>query len=409
MKTELDQARESRPEADRRGAAEPNPAQETQLNQRLEAVGQFAAGVAHDFNNILTIIQGYANLLLSRDLPEDVAQPLQQISTASERATHLTRQLMIFSRKNAVEPQLLDLNDVVRSFASLLARVLGEKVAPEYRFHAEGLPVHVDPGMMEQLMMNLALNARDAMPEGGTFRIETNSRVIQEQDALHPDARPGQYACLSLTDTGAGMTPETLGRIFDPFFTTKEKGAGLGLSAAYGIVRQHQGWIEVVSELGRGTTFRIFLPQVAPPRPKSTVPAPAAAATGGSETILVVEDEPALRYLSARQLRKLGYRILEASSSTDALSLWRQHSGEIDLLFTDILMPNGMTGGELAEELLAQKPDLKIVYTSGYSRDVVEQEFALRKDAHFLQKPYSANAVCQLIRSLLDGARAKLS
>jgi nitrogen-specific signal transduction histidine kinase/ActR/RegA family two-component response regulator len=410
MVSNLEQKSQSRAEGrdENRGAFSEEDAaaktlQEEQQHQRLESIGQFAANVAHDFNNILTIIQGYTSLLLSqRELPPEMSEPLHQISTASERATNLTRQLMIFSRKNVVEPQLLNLNDLIRSFASLLRRGLGDQIEPQFSFDPNLPLVHVDPGMMEQLLMNLALNARDAMPEGGQFRLDTFLVEISVEEARRNlEARAGNFICLRVTDNGAGMNADTMAKIFEPFFTTKKTGPGLGLSAVYGIVQQHGGWIEVSSRLGQGTVFKVFVPAAPPARVEA--PPPEAAPSGGSETILVVEDEPAVRFLSARQLRKLGYRILEASSGAEALSIWRQHAGEIDLLFTDIVMPDGMTGSELAETLLAEKPGLKIIYASGYSLDVVEQEFSLRKGASFLHKPYSAAAVSNLIRTLLDG------
>ncbi|HZM05001.1 MAG TPA: ATP-binding protein, partial [Candidatus Saccharimonadales bacterium] len=373
--------------------------------QRLESVGQLAANVAHDFNNIITIIQGYTSLLLSqRELPPEMNDPLHQISTATERATNLTRQLMIFSRKNRVEPRLLDLNELVQSFGYLLRRLLGEEIGQQFNF-ASGLPsVQADPGMMEQIIMNLAINAREAMPKGGKLLIETSAIELNEDYARHnPEARPGKFVCLSVSDTGAGMNPETMSKIFEPFFTTKQAQVGLGLSAVYGIVKQHQGWIEVSSVMGQGSTFKVYLPALSPRHDDTTTVEPAA--LGGAETILVVEDEPALRELSVRQLRKLGYRILQASSGTEALSIWQQNADKVDLLFTDMVMPDGMTGRDLAETLLTQKPDLKVIYTSGYSLDVVEQDFALRKGAHFLQKPYPATLLSKNIRNLLDSGK----
>ena len=373
--------------------------------QRLESVGQLAANVAHDFNNIITIIQGYTSLLLSqRELPPEMNDPLHQISTATERATNLTRQLMIFSRKNRVEPRLLDLNELVQSFGYLLRRLLGEEIGQQFNF-ASGLPsVQADPGMMEQIIMNLAINAREAMPKGGKLLIETSAVEVNEEYARqNPEARPGKFVCLSVSDTGAGMNPETMSKIFEPFFTTKQAQVGLGLSAVYGIVKQHQGWIEVSSVMGQGSTFKVYLPALSPRQDDKQTVEPAA--LGGSETVLVVEDEPALRELSVRQLRKLGYRILQASSGTEALSIWQQNADKVDLLFTDMVMPDGMTGRDLAETLLTQKPDLKVIYTSGYSLDVVEQDFALRKGAHFLQKPYPATLLSKTIRNLLDSGK----
>jgi two-component system cell cycle sensor histidine kinase/response regulator CckA len=326
--------------------------------------------------------------------------PLHQISTASERAANLTRQLMIFSRKNRVEPRQLDLNELVQSFGYLLRRLLGEDIAQQFNF-ASGLPsIQADPGMIEQIIMNLSINAREAMPKGGKMLVETSAAEINDEYVRrNPEARAGKFVCLSISDSGTGIKPDVMDKIFEPFFTTKDAQVGLGLSAVYGIVKQHQGWIEVTSKLGQGSTFKVYLPALAPRHEATAADEPA---TGGPETVLVVEDEPALRELSVRQLRKLGYRILQASSGTEALSIWQQNADKIDLLFTDIVMPDGMTGRDLAETLLTQKPDLKIIYTSGYSLDVVEQDFALRKGAHFLQKPYPPTLLNKTIRTLLD-------
>jgi len=255
--------------------------------------------------------------------------------------------------------------------------------------------------MMEQLIMNLTINARDAMPKGGTLTIATTAVEIDaDYVRRNPEARVGHFVCVSISDTGVGMDSETLEKIFDPFFTTKEEGTGLGLSTVYGIVKQHQGWIEVRSQTGQGSTFKIFLPAAG--KPPSMEQAEEPTSLGGSETILVVEDEPALRELVVRQLRKAGYKIIQARSGTEALAIWPQRAREIDLLFTDMVMPDGMTGRDLAETLLAQKPELKIIYTSGYSIDVVEEDFALRKGANFLQKPYQATTLLKVVRASLD-------
>jgi two-component system cell cycle sensor histidine kinase/response regulator CckA len=371
-------------------------------SQKMDSVGQLAAAVAHDFNNILMIIQGYTSLLMAqRELPPELGEPLKQISSASERATNLTRQLMTFSRKQTMAPQVLDLGEVINNMAYLLRRVIGEAIAQQLNFSPNLPPIQADPGMMEQIIMNLTINARDAMKQGGTLTIATKSVEIDEEYVRrNPEAQVGRCVCLSISDTGVGMDPQTLGKIFEPFFTTKESGTGLGLSTVYGIVKQHQGWIEASSEPGKGSTFKIFLPAVAKPPEAKQPPEPNT--LSGSETILVVEDEPALRELVVRHLRKQGYKIIQASSGTEALAIWLDHAQEIDLLFTDMVMPDGMTGRDLAETLKTQKPEIKIIYTSGYSLEVVEQDFALRKGANFLQKPYQPSTLLKIVRASLD-------
>lgn len=380
---------------------------EAQLRQalKMESVGQLAAGVAHDFNNILTVIQGHAGLLqVDATLPRGVGESVKQITLAAERAAHLTRQLLMFSRKQVMQPRLLDLNEVIQNVAKMLRTALGEHITLR-RHTAESLPaIHADPGMLEQVLFNLAVNARDAMPKGGTLLIRTYAVEFDEASvSTSPEARPGYFVCLSLSDTGCGMTADTLAHIFEPFFTTKEigKGTGLGLATVYGIIKQHQGWIEVDSAVGEGTTFRVFLP--------ATCKSPAAAggphrreAPGGSETILVVEDEPALRELVQEILQKKGYRVLEAPTGVKALGLWQRHRDEINLLLTDMMMPEGVSGLELAERLLADKPDLKVIYSSGYSLDVVSPDFAIRDGVNFLQKPYDPETLARLVRDCLN-------
>ena len=377
---------------------------EAQLRQtqKMESVGQLAAGVAHDFNNVLMIIQGYTNLLLTqRELPLEITEPLKQISVAGERATHLTKQLMTFSRKQAMQTKALDLSAVINNIAYLLQRLIGEDIAQQFQFAPNLPPIEADPGMMEQLVMNLAVNAHDAMPKGGKFTITTSAVQIGVEQVRHnPEARPGKFVCLTVSDTGCGMCAETVEKIFDPFFTTKETGTGLGLSTAYGIVKQHQGWIEVSSKPGQGSVFKIYFPAAAPPSNGKNLPEPKA--SGGNETIFVVEDEPALRGLVVRHLQKAGYKIVEASSGAEALEVWARHADEIDLLFTDMVMPDGMTGRDLAETLQAQKPDLKILYTSGYSQEVVEQDFGLRRGSNFLQKPHQSAVLLKAVRVALE-------
>jgi CheY-like chemotaxis protein len=310
----------------------------------------------------------------------------------------------MFSRKQIMLPQLLDLNDVVQNVSKMLRTLLGEHI--NIRKHtAESLPaVHADQGMLEQVLLNLAANARDAMPRGGDLLIRTYAVEIDEAYAQTiPDARPGYFVCLSISDTGHGMTAETLAHIFEPFFTTKEvgKGTGLGLATVYGIVKQHQGWIEVDSAVGQGTTFRIFLGAVSKPATEEETQC-RKHAPGGTETILVVEDEPALRELVTEILAKKGYRVLQAATGRKALAVWARHKHEVNLLFTDMMMPEGLSGLELGERLLAERPDLKIIYTSGYSLDVVNPEFVIKDGLRFLQKPYDPETLAQVVRDCLN-------
>jgi len=374
--------------------------------QKLESVGQLAAGVAHDFNNILTIIQGHSDRLVAQCEPNSPqVEPLRQVSAAARRAASLTQQLLMFSRKQKMQPKVIDLSKVIGNMTKMLQRLLGDDITLESNCASPMPSIEADTGMMEQIIMNLSVNARDAMPKGGKLSIATNAATIDDQYVQHhPEARPGQFVRLIVTDTGTGMTDETLTRIFEPFFTTKEvgKGTGLGLATVYGIVKQHSGWIETKSELGVGTTFTIFIPSTTKsfetsfervcPRPDIK---------GGHETILLVEDEPVLRELARVILKDYNYEVLEASSGIEALKVWEKHAGRIDLLLTDMVMPEGMTGRELAEELKNRKPDLKVVYTSGYSSDVMGGDLGLR-DTMFLQKPYPPPLLAKTVRDCLD-------
>jgi PAS domain S-box-containing protein len=386
---------------------------EAQLRQaqKMESVGQLAAGVAHDFNNLLSIVQGYSTLLLDdKDLKNETVEALKQINSATQRATHLTRQLLTFSRKQTLHIQTLDLNEVINSVNRLLRRVIGESVALQFNYSPHLPAVEADTGMMEQVIMNLAINARDAMPEGGQLMIGTKPVEIPEGYSEHnPEARPGRFVCLSVSDTGCGMDEATLERIFEPFFTTKPagKGTGLGLATVYGIVKQHRGWIEVQSQVSNGTTFRIYLPA----SPKAVAPAPdyeaaPAAHGGGSETVLLVEDEPAVLGMAKGILERQGYKVLSAASGDEALPVWQQNAPGIRLLLTDMVMPGSLNGRELAEKLLSEKPDLKVIYTSGYSVELLGTGLTTSKNFVFLQKPYRPDALAQIVRDCLDEALA---
>ena len=374
-------------------------------SQKMDAIGQLAAGVAHDFNNILTIIQGHLGLVQDHKLDQNVSDSLHQISVATKRAASLTRQLLMFSRKQVMQIKNLDLNGVINNVGKMLQRLLGEDIALSLNLTV-GLPgVMADAGMIEQVILNLAVNARDAMPKGGQLVVGTSAVWIDEQYPRgNPGAPPGQYICLTVQDTGCGMDVATLDRIFEPFFTTKEvgKGTGLGLATAYGIVRQHKGWIEVGSQVGHGTTFRILLPAAARPTEPPSGDTDLMTVEGGDETILLVEDEPALRDMVRIILEQYGYHILQAQSGVEALKVWKEYPREIDLLLTDMKMPEGMNGRELAEKLVEEKPGLKVIYSSGYSRDVAGPDLMLKEGVMFLQKPYHPKTLAKTIRDCLD-------
>ena len=374
--------------------------------QKMEAVGLLASGVAHDFNNILNVIQLQASLLKHEaDTSPRQRDVVGSIENSVQRAASLIRQLLLFSRKQALNPADLDLNEIVRNMAQMLQRALGETV--QMRFHPcpQPLPVHADAGTLEQTLLNLTVNARDAMPQGGRLTIET---AIVEFDgttaAATAQARPGVFACLSVTDTGAGIPPAILPRIFDPFFTTKDvgKGTGLGLATVFGIVQQHLGWINVTSEIGSGTSFRIYLPCLSRPPARPAAEAAPAPARGGDETILLVEDDADVRGILRTILARLGYHILEADCGVAALEVWRTHRPEIRLLLTDLMMPGGLTGRDLAEQLLRQNPELKVIYASGYSAELASQDFPLEEGVNFLAKPFTAHKLAQIVRDCLD-------
>lgn len=379
---------------------------------KMEAVGQLAAGVAHDFNNILTIIQGHADLLAREAEAESENQrALLQICTAAERAGNLIRQLLMFSRKQILQPRQLDLNETVSNVAKMVQRLIGEQIKFEM-FPSPDLPgVYADIGMMEQALVNLAINARDAMPNGGTIIVSTSEKWFEPvASPMNPEARSGHFVALSVKDTGCGMDEETLTHIFEPFFTTKAvgKGTGLGLATVYGIVKQHKGWIVVESQAATGSTFTIFLPCL--PRPVEKFPAQPAAsvqAADKTETILVVEDESALRELVVSILELHGYRTYQAENGVVALKVWEEHKDEIDLLLTDMVMPEGISGRHLARLLHEKDPDLKVIYTSGYSPGMAGQDIALMEGFNFLAKPYPPSRLVHMLRQRLNSDDSK--
>lgn len=379
-------------------------------SQKMELVGQVAAGVAHDINNILTIIQGHTGLLLHAATADSHSmKSLKQIAAASDRAAGFVRHLLMFSRKQVVQTKQLDLNALLQNLQSLLPQMLGEQITLRLK-GSEGLPmVAADSSMTEQIVMNLVVNARDAMVRGGTLDIDTAAVEIPVALARqNPDARPGKFVCLRVSDTGCGMDRRVMQRIFEPFFTTKEvgKGTGLGLSTVYGIVRQHHGWIEVESELGVGTTFKVFLPAVdanAADSPVISSSPKVETVANGQETLLVVEDEVGLLKVLSSVLQRYQYRVLVATSAAEALRVWDAQAGKIDLLLTDMIMPGKMTGNDLVNELKKRKPDLKVIMTSGYSAELIGRDFSKDDDGSFLPKPYQPHMVAQLVRKTLDG------
>jgi len=376
-------------------------------SQKMEAIGQLAGGVAHDFNNMLTVIRGYAQCLLaSSTLDQQVRGPLQQIDGAAERAANLTRQLLAFSRKQVLKPELLNLNEVIGLITKMLHRILGENIALEIQGTQEKLGVLVDRGMIEQVLLNLVVNARDAMPRGGRLLVRTAEvDFTPEMVAPGSRARAGKFVCLSVADSGCGIPPEILARIFEPFFTTKEagKGTGLGLATVYGIVKQHEGWIDVESAVNEGTTFKIYFPACALAASTAPVAGPGTGVSGGKEAIFLVEDEPALRTMTHMVLQHYGYRVITADSGAEALKAWPEHAADIDLLLTDMVMPGGVSGYDLAQRLQAQKSSLKVLYSSGYNLESVEREGVFQVGEHFLPKPYTPEKLASTVRGCLDG------
>lgn len=374
-------------------------------SQKMESVGQLAAGVAHDFNNILTIIQGHAGLLQgNREMGPGAAESLNQIRLAAERASNLTRQLLMFSRKQLAQRQLVDLNEVIKEAGKMLRVLTGESIQLKLDCQPNLPAVYADPGMIEQILVNLAVNARDAMPRGGNLTIASASEEISDAHADRvPEARPGRFVRLNVVDNGCGMDAATMERIFEPFFTTKEpgRGTGLGLATVYGIAKQHQGWVEVGSAMGQGTTFSVYLPAASKSAELDT-DLFRIHVRGGHETILVVEDEPALRELVLEILQQYGYQTIEASNGVHALRLWNEKKAQINLVLTDVMMPDGVSGRDLAEAIQRDDPKMRVIYTSGYPMDVLGRDFFQKESIVFLQKPYHPQTLAKTVRECLD-------
>jgi PAS domain S-box-containing protein len=380
--------------------------QQLRQSQKMEAIGQLAGGVAHDFNNIIGAMMLQTEMsVMVENTPEEVRAGLYEIRAAAERAANLTRQLLLFSRRQVMQPRDLDLNEIVTSLAKMLQRIIGEDVQLRLHLHSAPLMVHADAGMLDQVLVNLAVNARDAMPNGGRLLIETSEKTVDENAAhLNPDAAPGRYVGLSVSDTGSGIPPEVLPRIFEPFFTTKEpgKGTGLGLATVFGIVKQHQGWLTVHSEPDQGARFQIFIPASTATKAELAQAAARPKPRGGTETILLVEDEEAVRRLTRVTLERHGYKVLEAADGVEAFNVWQKHREAVALLLTDLVMPAGVSGQQLARQIQAEKPDLKVVYVSGYSAEIAGRELQLRNGENFVQKPFAPDQLMATIRRSLD-------
>jgi len=375
-------------------------------SQKMEAIGQLAGGIAHDFNNLLTIVQGNAALMLEDPKIDPFCEELvKDIAGAVERATGLTRQLLVVSRKQAIQPVEVNLNEIVESLANMMRRLLGEGTMLRCVYYPDLPLIHADRGMLQQVLLNLSLNARDSMPNGGQLEIGTSVKTVDAgQTGSNTGASPGRFVCLRVSDTGHGIEAENLSRIFDPFYTTKDvgQGTGLGLATVYSIIKQHHGWVETYSQVGKGSTFLVYLPTSSA---IAHVPKPDVGLTHlpcGTETILVAEDDFAVRHLVRKLLERCGYTVWIAESGVSALALWEMHKDEIHLLLTDIMMPGGILGSDLAKRLQAEKPQLKVIYTSGYGSDVVNKLPLLVEGMNMIHKPWQPKALAQTVRNCLD-------
>ncbi len=375
-------------------------------SQKMEAVGQLAAGVAHDFNNLLTIIRGNSELIgmmVERD--SEVAELNGEMDQAAVRASELTRQLLAFSRKQVMQKAVVDLNSLVSGSSKMLQRLLGEKISVRKELAAATMPIIADAGMIDQIIMNLAVNARDAMPNGGQLILRTSGVVFSPESVpAHAEAYPGEFAVLEIADTGDGIDEETRKRIYEPFFTTKEvgKGTGLGLSTVFGIVSQHKGWIDLHSEVGRGTTFRFYLPVAEAADLNLPVEDKNTAFFSGHETVLVVEDEEAVRRMLERTLTASGYVVLTAANGGEAREIWRVNRDRVDLMVSDLVMPGGVSGLDIGREFLAERPELGVIFVSGYTADVIKAEGGGPDGCQILPKPFTREDLMTAVRNRLN-------
>jgi PAS domain S-box-containing protein len=374
--------------------------------QKIESLGLLAGGIAHDFNNLLTVINGYANLLESQTPAGDPRRgKIVEVRKAGERAAGLTRQLLAFGRRQRLEARVFDLRDVLGNLEKMLCRLIGEDVRLVWASGLDVPRVKADPGQIEQVVMNLVINARDAMPHGGTITVEVTSAVLDETyAAAHAEVQPGRYAVVAVSDTGVGISPEIQPRIFEPFFTTKEigKGTGLGLATVYGVVKQSGGHISLYSEPGVGTTFKVYLPAASSSGVAESSACDEPAPRGGTETILLVEDEPQVRELARGILDSQGYRVLACADPRQALDVCDREPGTIDLMLTDVVMP-GMNGPELHERLLPHRPRMRVIYMSGYTDCAIVQQGTLTSQTAFIQKPFTPGTLGAKVRAVLDG------
>jgi two-component system cell cycle sensor histidine kinase/response regulator CckA len=381
--------------------------------ERLAAVGQLAAGLAHEFNNILTIIQGHASLLLDNPaLDEDAIKSVTHISDGVERTAKLIKQMLAFSRKQVMQRRVLQLQETMGSISEMLGQLLGEHVILRVEMAPRLPPILADPEMLQQIIVNLVVNARDAMSSGGQLTIRASEVNFTPADlAGKPDRRAGHFVQLSVSDTGSGMDTTVINHLFEPFFTTKDigKGSGLGLATVYGMVNQHEGWIEVESKIGQGATFNIYFKATEPLPEKAPEPPKIPEVRGGKETVLVVEDEDVLRELVREILEAHGYAVLEAANGLDALNVWDKAGHKADLLLTDMAMPHGMSGRDLAAKLQKDNPRLPVIFSSGYSQEMLERNAKTLEGQTFLSKPYRPAELAQAVRAALDTAQDGLS
>lgn len=371
-------------------------------SQKMETVGQLAGGIAHDFNNILTVISGYAeNILQHSDLDQELSELVNGIHTATERACSLTKQLLIFSSKQILEAIVIDINQLILEHGKMLHRLIGEDIIITNDLASKLDYIKVNSGQIEQILMNLVINARDAMPQGGKISIKTSSVELDEEYIqTHPETIAGRYVLLEIGDTGNGMNIETKSHIFEPFYTTKETGTGLGLATVFGIVKQNLGYIDVDSNVGTGTSFKIYLPVTNENKSEKTIKADDDMPKG-SETILLVEDEDPIRDLACHVLEMCNYKVLEASNGMDAMKVFKNNQDSIDLVVTDVIMPE-VSGSSLVQQIIDINPYIKVLYLSGYTEDVIVQQGITQKDVAFLQKPFKLNQLAQKVRQTLD-------